>query len=77
LYGWIVDFWCPAARLAIEIDHASDTERLIEHTPRDNVLAGHDIHMLRIKGTRVFRDLDAVLNEIKVALWRDAADGGA
>jgi very-short-patch-repair endonuclease len=68
LYGWIVDFWCPAARLVIEIDHASDSERRAEHAHRDSVLAGYGIQAVRVDADRVFQDLDEVLNEIRIAL---------
>ncbi len=68
LYGWIVDFWCPAARLAIEIDHASDVKREEEHAHRDLVLSDYGIRMIRIKAARVFKDTQSVLNEIKDAL---------
>ena len=68
LYGWIVDFWCPAAKLAIEIDHALDVEREEEHSHRDSVLSDYGIRMLRIKAARVFKDMQAVLKEIKDTL---------
>ncbi len=68
LYGWIVDFWCPAAKFAIEIDHASDVEREKEHSHRDSVLSDYGIRMLRIKAVRVFKDTQAVLKELKDAL---------
>lgn len=74
LYGWIVDFWCPAARLVIELDHASDAERRAAHTQRDNVLADCRIRVLRIDSDRVFRDLDGVLNEIREALDTDDSE---
>lgn len=68
LYGWIPDFWCPATKLVIEIDHASDAERVEEHDHRDKTLWGYGIQVMRIGAQRVFDDLPAVLQEIRKAL---------
>jgi|AntAceMinimDraft_8_1070364.scaffolds.fasta_scaffold96603_1 very-short-patch-repair endonuclease len=68
LYGWILDFWCPAKKLAIELDHASDSKRVNEHARRDSILAHHGIRVLRISASRVFNELDEVVREIKETL---------
>jgi len=68
LYGWILDFWCPSKKLAIELNHASDSNRVEEHARRDSILAQHGIRVLRILAPRVFNDPDGVVREIMEAL---------
>jgi len=65
--GFIVDFYCAASSLAIEIDgpiHETQTELDGE---RDGVLAELGIKTLRIRNAEVANDLDAVLRKIAAA----------
>lgn len=68
LLGWIPDFWCPARRVAIEIDYPSDRVRMEQHARRDDVLLQHGITVIRIPVDRVFHELPQVMVELKARL---------
>jgi very-short-patch-repair endonuclease len=68
LYGWIPDFWCPACRVAIEIDYPSDQQRAEEHKRRDAVLAARAITVIRIPTRRIYDELRQVERELKAFL---------
>ena len=71
LYGWICDFWCPASRVAVEIDYPSDAARVEEHKHRDRVLAQHAILVLRIPAERIYFGVEQVAGEIALRLrWK-------
>ncbi len=55
---YILDFFCPAARLALEIDGSShDNEQQYQHDERrDEWLAARGINVLRIAAAEVLRD---------------------
>ena len=68
---FVLDFYCPAARLAVELDGAQ------HHTPdglagdaeRDDWLQRrHGITMLRFDNTQLLRQTDVVLERIRQAL---------
>jgi len=44
IFGWIADFWCPAARLVIEVDGKRHSERQAQDSHRDSVLATRGRH---------------------------------
>ena len=76
-YGsMIFDFYCPAARLAVEIDgatHWSDEKRA-KDAARDAWLATEGVYVLRIGAATVYRDLGAAADAIILqALARTAA----
>ena len=71
LYGWIVDFWCPSERLAIEIDYASDSMRTVEHKRRDEVLARYGILVHRFPVERIYHELPQVVREIRLKIKGD------
>src|SRR5215472_1810842 len=64
IQGFVVDFYCASARLAIEIDGDSHLSRRKYDDERDRALARMGITTLRIGNQRVERDLDAVLRRI-------------
>ena len=64
LLGWIPDFWCPAARVAVEIDYPSDEVRVDEHRRRDAILLRHAITVLRIPVDRIYQDAQQVAREV-------------
>ncbi|HEX2800685.1 MAG TPA: endonuclease domain-containing protein [Phenylobacterium sp.] len=68
-YGsMILDFYCPAAKLAVEIDgstHWSD-EQIIKDQARDLWLKGKGIEVLRIPASDVFNNLGDVADAV---LW--------
>ena len=64
--NFIVDFYCPSEKLAIELDgqvhqHAVTEQADIE---RDKELESFEIKVLRFENKDVFQHLDAVLLEI-------------
>jgi len=77
VYGsMIFDFYCPAARLAVEIDGATHwgDEMRARDEARDRWLAARGIAVLRIDAGRVYSDLggaaDAVLASAEARLQR-------
>ncbi len=66
--GFIVDFYCHAAALAVEIDGAAHDLRCDYDAARDQVLAGQGIRVLRIKNEAVKRDIGAVIEQIVSAV---------
>lgn len=62
----IFDFYCPAARLAVEIDGATHwgDERRAKDEARDRWLASRGIAVLRIGAGRVYRELHRVADGI-------------
>lgn len=63
MLGWIVDFYCPAARLVIEIDGAYHDPELDDH--RDAAMERKGFYVLRFTNDQVFERLDWVLDTIK------------
>ena len=61
--AYILDFYCPQEKLAIELDGAHHyTEQGMAHDKvRDEFLAQHDIRVLRIENKNVFENQDQVI----------------
>jgi very-short-patch-repair endonuclease len=62
----IFDFYCPAAKLAVEIDgstHWSDEKRAKDEA-RDGWLAGRGIEVARIGAGAVYQDLGGVADAV-------------
>jgi very-short-patch-repair endonuclease len=62
---FILDFWCPAARLVVEVDgdiHDLQKER---DAARTEALAGFDYHVIRFRNSEVMDDLPDVLQRIR------------
>jgi very-short-patch-repair endonuclease len=70
LHGYIVDFACYEARLIVEIDGAThSTNREIERdAKRDEILRANGNSILRFANDEVFRNLDGVLETIRLKL---------
>jgi very-short-patch-repair endonuclease len=68
----IVDFYCPAAGLVIEVDGQSHS--MGEHPPRgirrDDWLRSQGLRVLRFSATEVMRDLQSVVTAIILACRR-------
>ena len=62
--GYIIDFYCASAKLAIEIDGDSHLNRVEHDAQRDRALLEMGIRTLRISNSEVDRDLDGVLKKI-------------
>ncbi len=71
----IVDFYCPSARLAVEVDgatHASE-EAMWRDRARDHWLAEQGIEVMRVSAAAVYRDLRRVVAAIFVQAEQRAA----
>ncbi|MGA9722013.1 MAG: DUF559 domain-containing protein [Candidatus Binatus sp.] len=64
--GYVVDFYCASAKLAVEIDGDSHLYRAQYDALRDRVLAEMGIRTLRICNQAVHEDLKGVLLRIAV-----------
>jgi very-short-patch-repair endonuclease len=65
----IVDFYCPTAKLVIEVDgevHCVGVQPARDRR-RDTWLRYQGVHLLRFAATDVMKDLDAVLRAILLA----------
>src|SRR5688572_840049 len=56
VFGSIPDFWCPAARLAIEIDASSSDWKRSRDTERDARYAAEGIRTLHVAARLIFQD---------------------
>lgn len=64
--SYIVDFYCPMASLAIELDGGGHAEKDQERhdRERERVLASHGIEVLRFWDNEVWNNLEGVLQKI-------------
>ncbi len=63
---YIVDFYCPAVKLIVEIDggqHYSE-ENIVKDEARDKFLDGLGFKVLRFSNRDIFKRMDGVLEEI-------------
>ncbi len=63
--GYVVDFYCPACRLAIEVDGPSHDVRTELDERRDAHLTRLGVTVLRFSDARVNADRSRVLREIR------------
>jgi very-short-patch-repair endonuclease len=64
---FIPDFYCPRARLAIEVDGGIHNTRQDQDRRREKMLTDMDITVLRLKNDELI-DMESVLCKIKVKL---------
>jgi very-short-patch-repair endonuclease len=64
--NYILDFYCPSEKLAIELDGQVHNNTIAEHfdNERDNTLKELGIRVLRFENKDVFGNLSAILQEI-------------
>jgi very-short-patch-repair endonuclease len=67
---YVLDFYCPAARLAVEVDGAVHglADKAASDAVRDQWLAGRGVRVLRLPATDVLRNMDDVWRTIEAAL---------
>ena len=65
--GFIVDFFCAAARLVIEVDGAVHRQQAEYDAERDQVLAGRGLCVLRFSNDDIRFRSSAVLDRIRAA----------
>ncbi len=70
LGDYIADFYCPAVRLAIEIDGRSHLheESILKDRKKESYLFDHKIMLLRVRNDEVFNDIAGVLKKIEDAV---------
>jgi very-short-patch-repair endonuclease len=70
LLSFIVDFYCPAAKLVIELDGSQHVEAVhqAQDIQRDSALAKLKLHVLRFDNRQVLTEMDAVLAMIDAAI---------
>jgi very-short-patch-repair endonuclease len=70
LLSFVVDFYCPAAKLVIELDGSQhfEAEHQAKDQARDAALAGLGLHVLRFDNRQVLLETDAVLAVIDRAV---------
>lgn len=69
--GFIVDFYCAAAGLAIELDGPVHAAQRVEDAERDRALASRGVRTIRIASERARNDLASVLKEIEAQCIAD------
>jgi very-short-patch-repair endonuclease len=65
--GYVADFYCDAANLAIELDGGAHQEQWQYDELRDKAIAGVGVHVLRISNDAML-DVEAVIEHIRQAL---------
>ncbi|MEZ4660769.1 MAG: DUF559 domain-containing protein [Caldilineaceae bacterium] len=63
--GFIVDFYCHAVRLVIELDGAIHAQRSGHDAARDRILTQHGFHILRMNNATILENLPVALNQIR------------
>ena len=68
--NYILDFYCPSVRVAIELDgkHHEEENVKLNDAGRTKFLEAQDIIVLRFKNEEVLKNMDVVLEEIKKPL---------
>lgn len=65
---YVLDFYCPVAKLAIELDGRVHDSRVVRDRARTRYLAGKGIRVLRFANRDVIDQFEAVLDGIRNAL---------
>jgi very-short-patch-repair endonuclease len=65
--GFIVDFYCHQARLAVEVDGATHEKQVGYDEERDRILAEAGVRVLRVPNEHVMANDDVVVAEIEEA----------
>lgn len=73
---FIVDFFCPALRLVIEVDGSSHLTKADADQNRQRNLENLGLHVVRIGDADVKRDIDAVVRRVACEIARIARMNG-
>jgi very-short-patch-repair endonuclease len=68
VYGYIPDFWCPEAKLAIEIDCKEYAAKQNRDAVRDTRFFSHGIHTVHVSSELVWHDSAGAVELIQAAL---------
>lgn len=69
--GFVVDFYCHAAGLVVEVDGAVHDETAAYDADRDRILTTRGLRILRFANDLVLHEMEAVLREIRAAARQD------
>jgi very-short-patch-repair endonuclease len=67
VHGFIVDFYCHAAGLVVELDGGVHRRSVVPDRARDAILESLGLRVLRIRNDEVERDIGSVLGKIAAA----------
>ena len=69
LFGYVIDFFCPEARLAIELDGSGHSRHFTRSSDLDREIDLHEkgIRLIRFHNKAIFENLAGVLNAIILA----------
>ena len=62
--GFIVDFYCHAAALVVEVDGPVHLDQTVANQERDGVLRGRGLTVLHVTNDEVAHDMEGVLQRI-------------
>ena len=68
---YVLDFYCDAQRLAIELDGGQHADNAVRDVRRDGFLQAHRIRVLRFWNDAVFKETESVLGVIWLALQEE------
>ena len=85
--GWVVDFYCAAAKLVVEVDGRVHRSRAEMDQRRDDQLRADGYRLLRFPAHRVLEETEIVVAEImaaadipethtRIARWRESGQAG-
>ncbi len=76
--SYIVDFYCPAGSLVIEVDGDSHAEeyQLVKDTQRDALLRSLGLQVIRYANDDIHKNLDGVLEDLSRRLAVDSVCKG-
>ena len=75
LRGFILDFYAPVARIAVEVDGPVHARQITQDQRRDRALASVGIRTVRVSNADVLTDLPAVITTIRAAMDDHAVSG--
>jgi very-short-patch-repair endonuclease len=64
--SFILDFYCPALKLVIEIDGKSHQNQQEYDQARTDQLSYYGYHVVRFTNEEIFQDVDKVVEKIKI-----------
>jgi very-short-patch-repair endonuclease len=67
---FILDFWCPAKKLVVEVDGEVHAQRRGYDRARTEQLEAHDYTVIRFTNEEVMLDIESVVQEIRRVLRR-------
>ncbi len=73
IYGYIVDFYCPAARLVVEIDGPIHVQQAEYDQEKDRLLGEHGLMVIRIQNDAVDMDFGKALKQIEAVCRENTA----